>query len=446
MAEVAIAEAAAYAAADADMTLRLRRDLERELELQGLQVLFRTVEMPLVPVLADMEYEGVDLDVPFLQTMSGELQEQFRRIEQQIFDLVGHPFNINSPRQLETVLFRERSLPTGKRTTTGYSTGAEVLETLRGKDPVVDLVLEYRQLTKLRSTYVEGLPGLINPQTGRVHTSFNQTIAATGRLSSSEPNLQNIPVRTELCHQVRRAFVSGSPDWVLLAADYSQIELHIVAHLSQDPRMLDAFSQDQDIHASTAALVFNVPLDQVTPEMRRMAKTVNFGIIYGLSDFGLANRTGVSLAEARAFIQQYHATYGGLARYMDTVRAEAKEHGYVTTLLQRRRYVPDVNSPVRTVREEALRAAINMPVQGAAADMIKLAMIRVHGGLPAHLLHGRMILQVHDELLLRLPEVELAATAALVKETMERALPLTVPVRVDLKWGYNWYAMQPLSV
>jgi DNA polymerase-1 len=444
MAQVPIAQAAPYAAADADMTLRLRRELEQELRDQDLYALFETVEMPLVPVLADMEFQGVDLDVEFLRAMSAELQQQFAAIEQRIFELVGHPFNVNSPRQLETVLFRERGLPPGRRTATGYSTDAEVLETLRGKDPVVDLVLEYRQLTKLRSTYVEGLPALINPRTGRVHTSFNQTIAATGRLSSSEPNLQNIPIRTELGHKVRRAFVSGRPGWVLLAADYSQIELRILAHLSGDERLLDAFRRDQDIHASTAALVFNVPPDAVAPDMRRMAKTINFGIIYGLSEFGLAGRTGVSMAEARRFIQDYNATYSGLHAYMERTREEARRNGYVTTLLNRRRYVPDVNSPVRNVREEALRAAINMPVQGAAADMIKLAMIRLHERLLAAGLQGRMILQVHDELLLRLPEQELSETAALVKTTMETALPLTVPVRVDLKWGHDWYTMNPL--
>ena len=445
MAEVSIAQAAAYAAADADMTLRLRRDLEPELRAQELFDLFRTVEMPLVSVLAEMEYEGVDLDVEFLRSMSGELQQQFQLIEQRIFELVGHPFNINSPRQLETVLFRERALPPGRRTSTGYSTDAEVLEALRGKDPVVDLVLEYRQLTKLRSTYVEGLPALLNSRTRRLHTSFNQTIAATGRLSSSEPNLQNIPVRTEIGHKVRRAFISGTPGWVLLAADYSQIELRIVAHLAHDPMLMQAFVENLDVHASTASLVFGVPVAVVTPEMRRMAKTINFGIIYGLSDFGLANRTGTSVSEARAFIQRYNSTYSGLYHYMERVRDEARKNGYVTTLLNRRRYVPDVNSPVRSVREEALRAAINMPVQGAAADMIKLAMINLHRQLPAGGLHGCMILQVHDELLLRLPEVELHDTARLVRSVMETALPLSVPVRVDLKWGSDWYSMQAIQ-
>ena len=446
MAAVGIANAAPYAAADADMTLRLRQELEPELREQELLTLFQTVEMPLVPVLADMEYQGVDLDTDFLTQMSGELQTQFAAIEARIFELVGHPFNINSPKQLEAVLFRERNLTPGKRTATGYSTDAEVLEGLRGKDPVVDLVLEYRQLTKLRSTYVEGLPALINPRTGRVHTNFNQTIAATGRLSSSEPNLQNIPIRTDIGQKVRRAFVVKQPGWILLAADYSQIELRILAHLSGDARLVEAFRNDQDIHATTASLVFEVPQDQVTPEMRRLAKTVNFGIIYGLSEFGLSNRTGVSYQEARVFIENYNRTYSGLHAYMESLREEVKRRGFVSTLLNRRRYLPEVNSPVRSVREEALRAAINMPVQGAAADMIKLAMIRIFDRLPAAGLQGRMILQVHDELLFRLPEGELARTAALVKETMEQALPLSVPVRVDLKAGHDWYSMTPVVV
>ncbi|HEY8285249.1 MAG TPA: DNA polymerase I [Chloroflexota bacterium] len=444
MAEAPILDSAAYAAADADMTLRLRRVLEPELRDRGQWELFSQVEMPLVPVLADMERAGVDLDVDFLATMSGELQVAFAAIEARIFDLVGHPFNINSPKQLEAVLFRERGLQPGKRTATGFSTDFDVLDRLRGKDPVVDLVLEYRQLTKLRSTYVEGLPALVNPRTGRVHTSFNQTVAATGRLSSSEPNLQNIPVRSELGAKVRRAFIVREPGWVLLAADYSQIELRIVAHLSHDERLLDAFRQDLDIHAATAALVFNVPVDQVTSTMRGLAKTVNFGIIYGQSAFGLAPRAGVSQQEARDFIEQYNATYSGLYAFMERTRANAIKQQFVTTMLNRRRYLPEVASPVRALREEALRQAINMPVQGTAADMIKVAMIRLAERLPAAGLRGKMILQVHDELLFRVPEDELRQTAFLVRETMEQAMPLEIPVKVDVEWGRDWYALTPL--
>jgi DNA polymerase-1 len=444
MAEAPIVPSAKYAAADADVTLRLRRLLEPELLDKGLLGLFTEVEMPLVPVLAEMEAEGIELDVEFLRTMSAELHEQFVAIERQIFELVGHPFNISSPKQLEVVLFQERGLAPGRRTATGYSTDADVLEKLRGKDEVVDLILEYRQLTKLRSTYVEGLPALINPRTRRVHTSFNQTIAATGRLSSSEPNLQNIPIRTEIGQKVRRAFVVTEPGWVLLAADYSQIELRIVAHLSQDPKLIEAFRGNVDIHSSTASLVFDVPPEAVTPDMRRLAKTVNFGIIYGLSAFGLAPRAGVSQTEARAFIDNYNATYSGLHAYMEGVKAEAIERGFVSTMLNRRRYVPEVHSPLRTVREEALRQAINMPVQGTAADMIKLAMIRLAERLPEAGLRGKMILQVHDELLFRVPERELQETASVVRETMVNALPLSVPVHVDLEWGRDWYTLHPL--
>jgi DNA polymerase I len=445
MADVPIVDAAKYAAADADLTLRLRQVLEPELRDNELEALFREVEMPLVPVLADMEAAGVDLDVEFLRSMSHDLQVQFVEIEKQIFELVGHSFNINSPKQLEAVLFKERGLAPGRRTATGFSTDADVLDRLRGKDPVVDLIVEYRQLTKLRSTYVEGLPALINPRTGRVHTSFNQTIAATGRLSSSEPNLQNIPIRTEIGQKVRRAFVVRDPGFVLLAADYSQIELRIVAHLSRDEKLLEAFGSNQDIHASTASLVFNVPVAAVTSDMRRLAKTVNFGIIYGLSAFGLAPRAGVSQAEARAFIDSYNATYSGLYAYMESIKAEATERGFVSTMLNRRRYLPEVHSPLRGVREEALRQAINMPIQGTAADMIKLAMIRVAERIPNAGLKGKLILQVHDELLFRVPESELDQTAEIVRDTMENALPLSIPVKVDLEWGHDWYALTPLA-
>ncbi len=445
MAEVPIRAAAEYAAADADLTLRLRHALAPELQHVDLLDLFHHVEMPLVPVLAAMEAEGVDLDVEFLRTMSMELQRESGLIERQIYDLVGHPFNINSPRQLETVLFRERGLAPGKRTATGYSTDADVLERLRGKDPVVDLILEYRQLTKLRSTYVEGLPALLNPRTGRVHTNFNQTIAATGRLSSTEPNLQNIPIRTEIGQKVRRAFIVRDPGDVLLAADYSQIELRIAAHLSRDPRLIEAFERGIDVHVNTASLVFGVRADEVTHEMRRLAKTVNFGIIYGLSAFGLATRAGVSQQEAREFIDNYNATYSGLHAYMERIKEEVTERGFVSTVLNRRRYLPEVHSPLRSIREEALRQAINMPVQGTAADMIKLAMIRLHDRLEAGSLRGRMVLQVHDELLLRVPREELDETAELVRDTMEHALPLIVPVKVDIEWGYDWSALQPIN-
>ncbi len=445
MAQAPILEAAAYAAADADMTLRLRLALEPELREKGQWALFTEVEMPLISVLADIEIEGVELDTEFLRTMSGELQQAFSAIETQIFDLVGHQFNINSPKQLEAVLFRERGLTPGKRTATGFSTDVEVLDRLRGKDPVVDLVIEYRQLTKLRSTYVEGLPALINKDTGRVHTSFNQTVAATGRLSSTEPNLQNIPVRTELGAKVRRAFVVRDPEWVLLAADYSQIELRIVAHLSHDERLIEAFRNDQDIHVVTAALVFNVPIEEVTSAMRRLAKTVNFGIIYGQSAFGLAPRAGVSQKEAADFIKQYNLTYSGLHAFMERTRLEAQRDQFVTTLLNRRRYLPEVASPIHNLKEEALRQAINMPVQGTAADMIKVAMIHLAERLPAAGLRGRMILQVHDELLLRVPKDELDETATLVRKTMVEAMPLDVPVRVDLEAGRDWYGLAPLA-
>ncbi|MFQ5879457.1 MAG: DNA polymerase I, partial [Dehalococcoidia bacterium] len=376
MAQVDIRKAAEYACADADMTGRLRQPLEDELQQNSLLPLFREVEMPLVPVLARMELTGVALDVGTLREMSQALAQQVLAVEDQIYSHVGHRFNIGSPQQLSAVLFDQLQLPKTRRTKLGYSTDAQSLEGLRGLHPIIDLIQEYRQLTKLKSTYVDALPGLINPRTGRLHTDFNQTVAATGRLSSNNPNLQNIPVRTELGGQVRRAFVAGDigPDPYLLSADYSQIELRIMAHMTEDPALLDAFHRDEDIHAATASQVFGVASDQVTSEMRRRAKVFNFGVLYGLSPYGLSTREGISHEEAAEFIKTYFAKYPGIQRYVEETKQRTRELGYAETLLGRRRYLPEINSPNFQTRAEAERAAINMPVQGTAADIIKIAM------------------------------------------------------------------------
>ena len=448
MDRVPVSKAAPYAAADVDMTCRLVEVLRPELEARGLLRLFQDVEMPLVPVLVDIQQAGVTLDVPYLQDMSKMLASRLAELEQEIHDLVGYPFNISSTQQLSDALFSKLQLPRQgvPKTKSGrYSTAASVLQGLRGKHPVIDLILEQRELSKLKSTYVDALVELVNPHTGRVHTSYNQTGTVTGRISSSAPNLQNIPIRTELGRQIRRGFVAQS-GWKFLAADYSQVELRVMAHISQDPGLLAAFQRGEDIHASTAAAVLGVLLDQVTSEMRRKAKGVNFGILYGQGPFGLAQQTGMSQEEATEFIKTYFATYPKVKEYLDRTRAQAREQGYVETLLGRRRYFPElsVRSKAHTnVRQAAERAAINMPIQGSAADIIKIATIRLYNALQERGLRSRMILQVHDELVLEVPDDELSSIAPLVKQLMEGAFELDAPLKVDLKVGENWLEMEP---
>ncbi len=437
---------ARHACSEAAITLQLMQRLVPELQDRGLVELFNSVEMPLIPVLVDMEMVGVCIDVERLQRLSRQLFQQLKEIEGEIVRLVGHDFNINSPQQLSKVLFEELGLKGRKRTQTGYSTSVQVLESLRGEHPVVDLVLEYRQLAKIKSTYVDALPGLINPSTGRVHTSFNQAVVATGRLSSSDPNLQNIPIRSELGKEVRRAFIAGNRPkcslWperaLLLSADYSQIELRILAHITEDPNLMEAFARDLDIHAATASKIFGVPIEQVTPGMRRLAKVANFGIVYGLRPYGLAERAAIPTEDAKKFIGDYLDTYPKVREYVEGIVRLAKEQGYVSTLLGRRRYLPEIHSPNGDVRMAAERMAINMPVQGTAADIMKLAMIRLHRGLRDQRLRSKILLQVHDELLLEVPESELAATQAVVLEAMEHAYPLKVPLKVEVVVGENW--------
>jgi DNA polymerase-1 len=450
MADVEIEQAAAYAAADVDMTHRLVGVLEPELRQKGLWEQFVTLELPLVEVLMAMEMAGVALDVPFLERMSRELAERLAQVEAEVHRLVGYPFNLNSGPQLADVLFGKLQLPTQgvPRTSTGrHSLTAEVLESLRGAHPVVERILEYRELAKLKSTYVDALPALVNPETGRLHTSYNQTGTVTGRISSSDPNLQNIPIRSPLGRQVRRAFVAR-PGWLLLAADYSQVELRILAHISGDVGLLEAFRRGEDIHATTAAALFNVPLEQVTADQRRFAKSVNFGLIYGMSTYSLARSTNLTQAEAENFVAQYFGRFPRVRAYLESTIAQATNRGYVETLVGRRRYFPELQSAApgqEQARRRAEREAVNAPIQGSAADIIKRAMLHLHQALGERGLMAQMILQVHDELVLEVPREELAVVAPLVRQVMESAYPLDAPLKVDLKTGPNWEEMAPYT-
>ena len=452
MAEVPIADVAPYASADAEVCLRLKPLLESELEHKQHGSLFRDLEMPLVSVLADMEAAGVALDLPFLAELSLSLGGRVQELEEEITRQVGHPFNLNSTQQLAAVLFQELGLAppdrTRKTSSGHFSTAAGVLEELRHVHPVVDLILEHRELSKLRSTYTDALPAQVNPHTGRVHTSFSQTGAVTGRLASSNPNLQNIPIRTELGRQIRRAFIAA-PGHRLLSVDYSQIELRIVAHVSEDQAMMRAFHEDQDIHAATAAAVFGVAQSAVTPEMRRHAKAVNFGLIYGMSAFGLSRSTDLTLAEAENFVRVYFERFPAVRRYLDETRRLAAERGYVETLLGRRRYFPQLMQGARAVpdaaRNRAEREAINAPIQGTAADIIKLAMIRLPQALSDAGLGARMLLQVHDELVFDVPEAQVGPTVALVQHVMQSPMTLRVPLKTDAKVGVNWAEMQTVG-
>jgi DNA polymerase-1 len=449
MADVAIAEAAPYAAADAETTLRLMPLLETELKgTPKLYDLFVKIEMPLISVLADMEMAGVALDKKFFATFSVELKGRLAALEKQVYAEVGKTFNINSTQQLSDVLFKNLGLippDRGKKTASGhYSTAAGVLDELSGKHPVVDMILEYRELSKLISTYVEALPTQIHPEDGRVHTSFSQTTTVTGRLSSSDPNLQNIPTRTGLGRRVRRGFVAD-PGNVLISLDYSQIELRIVAHMAGDEAMLDAFRAGQDIHATTAAAIYNVPLEAVTKEMRRHAKAINFGLIYGMSAFGLTRSTDLTLAESQDFVDAYFKQFPGVKQYLDGIRKETARSGYVETMLGRRRYFPNLKSGLnQAMKNREEREAINAPIQGTAADIMKIAMIKIPPALAQEHLQGKMLLQVHDELVMECPQAELTRVARVVQDIMENAYPLSIPLTTEARWGTNWDELQPL--
>ena len=444
--EPTLDERVARAGAGAVAAARLGEQFALELARLGLERLYRDVELPLVDVLVEMEEAGIAVDLSYLRSLGEEFAREVARIEREAYDAVGHDFGINSPKQLQSLLFDELKLPRGRRTGTGYSTDATVLEELRGAHPVIERILEYREIEKLRSTYAEGLGGLVDPETRRVHTTFDQTVAATGRLSSRGPNLQNIPIRTPLGRRIRHAFVAGSPDMVLVAADYSQIELRVLAHVSQDPALLDAFRTGADIHRRTAAAGFGVEEREVTRQQRDVAKMLNFGIVYGMSDFGLAWRMQMPRDEAQRFIDEYFKRYAQVRRYVLETKAFCIEQGYVETLLGRRRYIPDMTSPVNAVRNAAERMAINMPIQGTAADIMKIAMSRVHRALHESDLHARVVLQVHDELVAEVPRLEVERMARLLGDEMSAAYELDVPLVVDVRVGPNWDEMERLSV
>ncbi len=429
-----------YAAEDADVTLKLREKLEPMLDEGNVRKLFDEIEIPLVPVLGSMEAEGVKLDIEALKESSKQLESEIHIVENEIHEMAGEVFNIGSPKQLGIILFEKLVITSKpKRTKTKqYSTGEDVLSRLEKKHPIVAKILDYRSLTKLKSTYVDALPALINPRDGRLHTNYNQAVAATGRLSSNNPNLQNIPIRTARGREIRKAFIPRSEDYTLLAADYSQIELRIIAELSRDEAMMEAFVTGQDIHMATAAKVYGINLEEVTKDMRRNAKMVNFGIVYGISAFGLSERLSIPRREAGDIIEQYFTQYPGVKRYMDQNIQFAREHGYVETMMGRRRYLRDINSGNHTIRTFAERNAINAPIQGSSADMIKIAMIKIFNEMTARKLKSKMILQVHDELVFDARKSELDVLKPLVEESMKNAINMEVPVIVDMNTGSNW--------
>jgi DNA polymerase I len=438
-AEVPLEVATPYAAEDADLTLRLRARFDPELEETGLQALFQTLEMPLLTVLAQMEWNGIRIDVPFFHEMGRRLARELEALQDDVWKEAGVEFNLNSNPQLREILYERLGLPVLRRTKTGPSTDASVLEELAALGhPLPRLLMEYRQLEKLRSTYVDSLPKLVNPETGRIHTSFNQTVAATGRLSSSDPNLQNIPIRTPLGREIRKGFVPERGH-VFLAADYSQIELRILAHVSGDAAFVTAFREDRDVHRQTASVIFDVPLDAVTPEMRARAKTINFATLYGQGEFSLGRQLGISRDEAADFIQRYFDRFSGVRAFLDAQVTMAREKGYVETLSGRRRQIPELQSRNWNVRQFGERIAQNTPIQGTAADLIKIAMLRVQGGLETGGFRARLLLQVHDELVLEVPHEELEAVESLVVREMEGAMALDVPLKVDVGVGGNWY-------
>jgi len=430
---------------EAALILALRAPLQERLAAEGLSEVMNRVEMPLIPVLAEMERVGVPVDRAWLERLAGEMGEKIEQVARRIYELAGEEFLINSTQQLQRILFEKLQLPTGKKIKTGFSTRADLLESLASQYEICARILEYRELSKLKSTYADALPRLINPETGRIHTSLNQTVAATGRLSSSDPNLQNIPVRSEIGREIRKAFIAP-PGQVLLSCDYSQIELRVFAHVTRDPELLRAFAADEDIHAATATRLFNVELAQVTADMRRRAKTVNFAVIYGQSDFGLANTLGITNEEAREFIKNYFAKFPGVKEYTEKTLEEARARRYVQTLLGRRRYLPELHSGNYNIRQAAERAAVNMPIQGTAADIMKLAMIDVYRYLERMCYNCVLLLQVHDELVFGIDEDHLPKVTPEIVRLMENAFQMDVPLRVDAKAGRNWAEMTPLAV
>jgi len=449
MDKVSITDAAPYACADAEVPLRLEKILINKLKKNDLENVFQNIEMPLVPVLIDMEFAGIAVDEEYFHKFSQELTNRIDEIKKKLFKMVGYTFNLNSTQQLSDVLFDRLGLTppdSSKKTKSGYySTAASVLEEMRDQHEVVALILEYREISKLVSTYLDAIPKQINIKTGRVHTSFNQTGSVTGRLASSDPNLQNIPTRTALGHRVRNGFVAGK-DNLLLSVDYSQIELRIVAHMAKDKAMLNAFRANQDIHATTASAIYDVPLKSVTKDQRRHAKAINFGLIYGMSPFGLTRTTNLTLAEAENFVKAYFKKFPGVKSYLDGIRKQAAEDGCVETLLGRKRFFPQLKNPSNPqVRSRAEREAINAPIQGTAADILKIAMIKMPGAIKQSNLKVKILLQVHDELLLECPEVEIKETVRVVRDVMENAFKVSIPLATDAAWGKNWGVLKEKS-
>ena len=426
-----------YSCEDADVTLQLSHLLFPKLEEGGFKDLFDQVEMPLVMVLAKMEMNGVKIDLDLLQQYSKEIETQLQQKIERIYGFAGEVFNVNSSQQLGKILFDKLKLPVVKKTKTGYSTDVDVLTKLSLQHDLPLEILGYRNLSKLKSTYIDALPKLIHPETGRVHTSYNQTVTATGRLSSSDPNLQNIPIRAEEGNRIRQAFIPEE-GWSIVSADYSQIELRILAHLAQDETLIKAFQNDEDIHARTASEIFGVPMERVTPAMRREAKVINFGIVYGMSAYGLSQQLGTEPKIAQAYIDEYFKKYSGVQTYIEKSLEEARQKGYVITLLNRRRYLPDIHSPTVAIRQATERMAINSPLQGTAADIIKVAMIHIQNRIEGLGLSTKMIMQVHDELVFEVPEEERPNVIPMIQNEMENVMELLVPLKVSVHSGKNW--------
>lgn len=423
-------------------TSKLEGMMKDLIEEQGMEELYYDIELPLIEVLSSMEYRGFKIDREELEGLGKEYKEEIESLTKEIHDLAGMEFNIKSPKQIGEVLFDKLDLPVIKKTKTGYSTSVEVLEKLQDQHPIIDKILRYRQIVKLTSTYIDGYLDLINDQTGRIHSTFNQTITTTGRISSTEPNLQNIPIRTEDGRKIRRAFVAEKPDYTLIDADYSQIELRVLAHISQDEKMIEAFMENQDIHTKTASEVFHVPMDEVTAELRNNAKAVNFGIVYGISDYGLSQDLNISRKEAKEYIDNYLKNYEKVKEFMTNTVKQGKEAGYVETLLHRRRYIPELQAKNFNVKSFGERIAMNTPIQGSAADIIKIAMVQVYRRLKEKGLKSRLVLQVHDELIIESYEEEIEEVKALLKETMEGAIKLSIPLKADIGMGDTWYEVQ----
>ncbi len=435
--EVPLDEAAQYAAEDAELAFELKDILFQKLESEGLDKLYFEIEMPLIYVLADMQNSGIKIDIELIRDISKEIERELESLQLRIYTIAGQKFNINSSQQLSKILFEKLGLKTGKKTKTGYSTNVEVLEQLARTHELPGEILNYRTLYKLKTTYLDTFPNLINKKTGRIHTSFNQTVTATGRLSSSEPNLQNIPIRGDWGTKIRQVFIAEK-DSVLISADYSQIELRILAHMSKDKGLVDAFLRGVDIHSRTAGEIFAVSSDAITPELRRIAKMINFGIIYGISPFGLSESLGITPKEAGVLIESYFKRHPGVREFIDYTLQEARKNGYVTTLLGRKRAITEINHDNTNIRQQAERMAINTPIQGTAADLIKMAMIAISKELKNKGLKTKMVLQIHDELLFECPKEEIEDIKKIIKDKMESALPLSVPLTVDIRTGKNW--------